>query len=434
MKPTDTYLSLVKSTNSFVSEFVGTTGDPCFTKGIMYSSPTVYKQGNSFFFDYSSTPNSSDLKFLKKFFGSLTPGATFTVSGGTYYSETTKQQYNFSGQYTLIGATGSYKNYLNLSGNTYPPSLVNGVYKNSSFVTPMNYTAVSGATAQYFISKVNKEDPFNIDYLGIYGNDYGYEEYLELTGCTLNPGRLKINSSLKLNDESEIIYLNAEKTIINENLYFIPVTANIYMRGVPDLTTLSANIALNGLLKKVDENGNTLEIFDNQNLRQRYCRNANDRNYYYDWFAMHETSNFLNIYNPLAYNGLSLSITYFSLAKIVIVNVYDAPLTSDQQEAISETYALVIDGVQTNSVIYSSVSQITNPILKIDLSDSSLYAATVEPFIDSACSVKLQDSYFLNGVPGFDGASFIYLKGDNDPSVIYLKFYKEVPLVLSIQV
>ena len=99
MASTDTFLTLVKSTHAYISQFIGTTADPCFTKGLVESSPTIYKTGNSFFIDYSQTSNSSDLKFIKKFFGSITLGNTFSVSGGTYYVQSSGTQYNFSGTY-----------------------------------------------------------------------------------------------------------------------------------------------------------------------------------------------------------------------------------------------------------------------------------------------------------------------------------------------
>jgi hypothetical protein len=83
MSETNTFLSLVKSTTTNVSAFVGNSADPCFTKGLIESYPTVFKSGNSFYFDFSETGNSSDLKFLKKFFDGVANGNTFTIYRGT---------------------------------------------------------------------------------------------------------------------------------------------------------------------------------------------------------------------------------------------------------------------------------------------------------------------------------------------------------------
>ena len=37
-----------------------------------------------------------------------------------------------------------------------------------------------------FISQLNKDDPNNIEFLGIYGNDYNYEEYIQVVGSSAN--------------------------------------------------------------------------------------------------------------------------------------------------------------------------------------------------------------------------------------------------------
>lgn len=434
MQNTNTFLTLVKTTNSYVSQFVGSTSDPGFTKGLVESYPTIYKNGNSFFIDYSETTNTSDLKFFKRFFGSLTGGNTFTVSGGTYYIQNTGQQLNFGGTYTFYGATGLHNQYINLGGITFSTSLSDGVYPSINFTTALNYNFSTGATAQYYISKVNKNDPFNLEFLGIYGNDYDYEEYLEIAGASTNSLRYKIDSSLKLNDGSEVVYINSESSISNENLYFVPCNVNVYMRGVPDLVTLSQNKNLNGILKKIDSYGNTVEILSNQNVHQRYCRSIAYPTFIYDWYAAYRTSNYKNIFNPLAYNGLSVSITHFAYAKIQTVvttsNVINEITGTFQQ---TNTNALSIDGVITQNVSYTSPISVTNPVLKIDLSDSSLFSSTVEPYIDSECSSPLSVNYFLNGVPGFDGASFVFLKRENSPSTIFLKFVRETPLVLRIE-
>jgi hypothetical protein len=433
MASTNTFLTLVKSTNAYISQFVGNTADPCFTKGLLESSPTIYKSGNSFFIDYSASANSSDLKFTKRFFGSLTVGNTFAISCGTYFIESTGQQLSFSGTYTLSGITGAFNQYVNATGVTYSTSLSDGVYANNNFSAPLNYTAITGITAQYFISKLNKTDPYNIEFLGIYGNDYGYEEYLEVIGSSSNALRYRINSPLKLNNGSEIVYLNNQSTVTNENLYFVPVTINVYMRGIPDLITLSQNKNVNGLLKILNSDGTTLKILNNQNLYQRYCRGIADSSNYYDWYATHRTSNFENIYNPYSWDGLSLSINYYSFIKIGTSTVFVTTESSiDTAETQTNTNILIVDGVQTNYASYVTQSTVSNPTLKLDLSDSSLYGASIEPYTDFSCSVPLTDSYFLNGVAGFDGSSFIYLKTNTAPASIFLKFKRETEMILQI--
>jgi hypothetical protein len=74
------------------------------------------------------------------------------------------------------------------------------------------------------------------------------------------------------------------------------------------------------------------------------------------------------------------------------------------------------------------------PNIKIDLSDSSLVGWRILPFYDEDCSIPLNDYYYLNGVPGFDGCSFIFLRNQNAPSAFYLKFEKNNVLKLLITV
>jgi hypothetical protein len=205
------------------------------------------------------------------------------------------------------------------------------------------------------------------------------------------------------------------------------------MRGVPDLVTLSQNKNINGLLKIVDSNGTTTKILNNQNLHQRYCRSIIDTTNYYDWYAAHRISNYDNIYNPDAWDGLSLSINYYSFIKIgTSVEFISTEASTETILSQTNTNVLIVDGVQTNYASYNSQMVIANPVLKIDFSDSSLYNAFVEPYIDYNCTVPLKSSYFLNGVPGFDGSSFIYLKTVTSPSTIFLKIKRETEMVLQI--
>lgn len=432
---TNKFLTLVKSTFTNISDYVGNTADPCLTKGLVESSPTIYKSGASFYFDYSTTTNGSDLKFLKKFFGVLTAGNTFTISGGTYYVEETGAQYNFAGTYTFYGSTGFTNQYLNLGGVTYSPALIDGIYNNINFITPINYSAIKGTTAQYFISKFNVDNPNNIDSLGIYGNNYGFEEYLETSPGLTNNTRYLIDTTIKLNDGSQIIYLNSSNTIVNESRYFVPTTVSVYMRGVPDVNTLAAPTTLNGLIKKIDSDGIVVSIYQNQNLRQKYCRNLNDDTYFYDWFGILKTSTLENVLNPLAYNGLSLSYNYYSYVKWGVSFIVNGISPSTGENLYREVLSIFVDGTATNTANYAvSGANGIGTILKLDFSDASLFNTTIEPFLDANCSVRLNNHYYLNGIPGFDGSSFIYFKDTNSPSTIYLKFTQQSSLILQIQI
>lgn len=438
MSSQDRRLSLVKYGITNVSQYVGSTADPCLTKGLVSSSPAILKSGSSFYLDYTHTTNGADLKFLKRFFSYFTAGQTFATSGGTYYVEDTGTQYNFAGIYSFQGSTGSDNQYLYFGGVTYSTGLVDGLYESDNFLTALNYSAVKGNTAQYFMSKVNRDDPNNIDFLGLYGNDYGYEEYLETTPGMSNATRYLIDNAIKLNDGSEIIYLNSATPVVSESRYFIPTTLNIYMRAVPDLNTLAVSTNINGIVKKINSDGTTLKVYQNQNVRQKYCRNANDDEYFYDWYSIIKSSTQQNILNPLAYNGLSLSYNYRAYIKIGVGYFTITPgvgFENINDQVYTQNLSLFIDDVPTNNLDFTTTgANPTGTTIKIDISDSSLFNAVIEPFLDAECSVRLNTNYFMLGVPGLDNSSFIYIKKLNGPSVIYLKFTKVYSLILRITV
>jgi len=438
MANTNQSLNVVKNTELFVTSFVGSTLDPCFTNGKIDGSPTILKQGGSFYFDYSNLANSSDLKFLKRFFGGLTSGNTFGITAGNYYDETTGLIYSFAGTYELSGKTGSYNNYISANGITYSPTIENGLYQNIGFKDAPLFTAVSGATCQYFQSFLNKDAPFNIEYMGIYGNDYSYEEHLEVVGASANNGRYLIDTFIKLTDKSEIVYINNTFGITSENLKGKKVLVNVYMRGVPDLITLSQSKQKNGIIKKIAPNTQVLEILTNQNLYQRYSRALVDSTNYYDWYEYFQSEQYDNLLNPFTYDKLSVAISFYSYVKIVnetqttVLN----PVTFAEVSTQVTTF-LNVDGANTTTKSFRTSTTTSNgsgltPVIKFDLSDSSLYGWKIGAYVDKNCSIPLNSSFYLNGVPGFDGASFIYLRSPNRPQTIYLKFEKNISLVLTI--
>lgn len=425
-------LTLVKSTQTLVSEFVGSTLDPCFTKGSIQTFPTILKTGNSFFIDYSNSTNISDLKFLKKFFNGLTSGNTFSISGGTYFINETAAQYNFSGVYELTGVLGDYNNYISLIGITYSPTLYDGLYNNKNFLKPLHFSSSIGNTAQFFKSSVNKDDPFNLEFLGLYGTDYNYEEFIEVSGASSNAGRYKVKNYLKLNDGSEIVYIDPENTISNEKMYFKENTINIYMRGVPDLVTIAQNKNSNGMIKKLDKSGKVLQILGNQNLHQKYCRGVADLENNYDWYAATKLNNMQNIYNPLAYDGLSVAITSFSFVKVGVKNEFTSPDALTGEVVLQTIPILLVNNAESSTLNYNIGNTVRSPTIKMDLSDASLVGWKIIPYFDENFSIPLDNYYFLTGVPGYNGASFVYFKRIDSPSTIFLKFEQNTTLKLRI--
>lgn len=428
-------LNVVKTTELYYTEFAGNTVDPTLTKGLLKSSPNLYKEGSTFFLDYSNTSNASDLKFIKRFTNKVGTGNTFSISGGSYYDETSQIKYNFDGIYRLAGFTGLYNNFINLTGVSFNSTIPDGSYYNYNFKTAINFSSTKGTTAHYFLSKLNTENPFNLEFLGIYGNDLASEEYLEIIGATGNPSRYLIDNFIKLNNNQEIIILNPSNTITNEKLYFKQVMVNLLMRGVPDANTLAQSKFQNGVIKKINTNQQTVDILINQNLYQRFSRSKSDTNNYYDWYAVSETDNFKNILNPYVYDKLSISVDYYSYVRIAAVSQTTfGNLTTSAIPTVTTSSALSVDNAITNTKVYKALTSATIPNIKLDLSDSSLVGWNIMPFYDEACSIPLINYYYLNGVPGFDGASFIFVSNSIAPSSFYLKFEKDTVLKLNITV
>jgi hypothetical protein len=433
--PSQKALNVVKTTDLYYTEFFGNTADPTFAKGLLKSSPNVYKEGSTFFLDYSNSSNSSDLKFLKRFFNKLIFGNTFSISGGNYYDETTQTKYSFDGVYQLSGVTGLYNNFINLIGISYSASLVDGSYYNYNFKTPINFTYAKGVTANYFASKINTSSPFNLEFLGIYGGDLNSEEYLEVGGSTLNTDRYLIDNCIKLNNGQEIVIINSTTPTTNEKLYFKQCNVNLLMRGVPDSNTLSQSKYQNGIIKKINTEQKILDILTNQNLHQRFSRAQADPDNYYDWYAVSETDNFKNVLNPYLYDKLSMSVDYYSYVRIgVITQTTFTNISTSAIPVTTTSTVLNVDNITATSKVYKAISTATIPNIKIDLSDSSLVGWKILPFYDEACSILLNNYYYLNGVPGFDGASFIFVSNTQAPSSFYLKFEKDTVLKLFITV
>lgn len=428
-------LTVVKTTQLFMTEFVGSTSDPTMTRGLLKSAPNIHKTGVTFFLDYSQTSNSSDLKLLKRFFSNLGTGNTFSVSSCLYYDEETQSKYNFEGIYQLAGNTGIYNNFLYFTGISYSASLVDGTYKNYNFKNVLNFSTAKNVTAQYFMSRLNTENPYNLSFFGIYGNNLGSEEYLEVLNTKANNNRYLITDYIPLNDNSEIAILHPSTSATSEKMYFEQKTINLLMRGVPDLNTLSQSKYQNGIIKKIDSNQKTLDILTHQNLHQRFSRAESDKANYYDWYAVSETDNFKNVLNPYVYDKLSMSVQYYSYVKIgVITETSFSNISTSAQPTVNTITVLTVDNIATTNKIYQSSSGTSIPNVKLDLSDSSLVGWKILPYYDEACSIPLNNYYYLNGVPGFDGASFIFVSNPDAPSSFYVKFEKDIVLKLRITV
>lgn len=415
-------LIVVKSTSSYTSEFIGSTLDPCMSKGYLNTSPDIYVTGNCFYFDYSGSKNSSDLKFLKKFFDNLSIGNTFNFSSGNYFIPETGSQTTWSGQFTLRGKTGSYNEYLNFSGLTGVSSLTGPNYLSTHFIAPIQFTATSGVTAQFLKNHLPKDDPFNFEYMGVYGSDYGYEEYVQVDASTLNSGRLLIKNSIKLNDSSEIIYIDpSANSVTSESLFFTKATIDALQRGDPSPNIRNTNKNANGIIIVNGETKNI--ILDKQNRFQQYCRQVEDTENLYTWYSNFNLKNIKTTSEPFITNGMSVNYTSFYAFKYLQNIGYSYNTTGAATTTLKasqyEDFIYVDDIlVNTLNIPYSS-----NPgALRLDLSHAANIGTILEFYLDSQFTTPLSNNYYFIGEPGYEGSSFIYLAGNQNASrTIFIK-------------
>lgn len=415
-------LITVKSTSSYTSEFVGSTSDPCMTKGILYSSPDIFVTGNSFYFDYSGCKNSSDLKFLKKFFDNLSIGNTFNFSSGIYFIPETGIQTPWVGQFTLEGKTGSYNEYLSLSGLTGVSSLTGPHYHSEQFSSPIQFTATSGITAQFLQNHLPKEDPFNFSYLGIYGSDYGFQEYVQVDISSANAGRLLIKNSITLNDGSEIIYIDPSNTITSESFYFANAGISVLQRGDPPLSVRNTNQNSNGVILI---NGATKNmILDKQNRFQLSCRENYDTVNNYGWYSNFNLKNIKTTSEAFIKNGISINYTSFYALKYVQSAQYnfnvDGSVSVTTISASSYEDFIYVDDILANTL---NIQFTNNPgSLRLDLSHASNIGTILEFYTDYQLTSPLNTNYYYIGEPGYEGASFIYMANNiGAPRTIYIK-------------
>jgi len=434
-------LTVVKSTQSFTLEFIGSTVDPCLTKGYIESSPQVQLVGNSFFFNYSQSKNVNDFKFLKLFFDKLSVGSTFSFSSGKYSNITTGSVLSWDGQFTLQGKTGAYNQYLYFSGLTGTSGISAGIYNRNLFTTPIQFTAVTGGTAALLVNKSPDLDPLNFTYLGIYGSDYSFEEYLQVNNSTLNQKRILIKNVLKLNDGTEVIYVDPTVSITNENLYFQQSMVDIYMRGILTPDDINYDQTLNGILRISNTYpGVYTQLLENQNKQQFLLRQLLNPvypvNYY--WYPNTKLINFTSS-EVAAYTNASYIFAkiYQLVYDTITIPLFSTSAILDVPTLIGEeTYnVILINNNDVGYINFNASNTATTKNFKIDLSDARNTDLTISAYSDFACSVPLPKNFAINGTPGKEGAAFIYFADRPDTlQSVYLKLERETTMILSIQI
>jgi hypothetical protein len=212
-------------------EINGSTYDPVFTKSYVNSSPNVSILGITCFIDYTNCFSTSDRSTLIKLFKATPAGTTFSLSNGDYFDEYVNVRKDISGVFSFSSLTGNDKLIVGsiVSGFTYDSTY--SYYTANNFLNPPQYsTTYRGATtSNWIVNNLNDGKFKSVANKGLLGSIFSKEEYVEISGSSLNSGKLLVNGSIQLKDKKELIYTGV--TLTNENRSTTNTTITQFLRG-----------------------------------------------------------------------------------------------------------------------------------------------------------------------------------------------------------
>ena len=428
-------LNATKTVQNYGLNLHGSTYDPIFTQGYLKSKPNVSIIGSSCFIDYSHTYDVSDLTFLKKYFSNTSAGVTFAFTDGMYYDAEQDYIADPSGIFSFETLTNDGKLIVGglVSGFTYTTNY--RFYNRENFTDHPQITTTyrGGATAQnYILNNITNNPAKSFVNAGFLGSVYGKEEYVEITGSTLTSGKLKVNSTTTLKDNREVLYLDV--VVQNENRLNTNTTLTQYIRGNANSEILSKSRKYLGCYVVIDDNGNQVSCFENQNQLQAFLRGQNEgATYSAYWIPCINCSRLSdNAFNAATADKAVL----FDSVVFLKVNETQVPTFSASNQFIIE-YIYELFGNPSGT---SSLEQVTSlnfnvdSGFKIDLSHPSLKGFDVQLFVDSQTTIEYEGTYYLRGKPGFDQASLIYPKTLTNPKNLYMSLSGNVNFIVEITV
>jgi hypothetical protein len=425
-------LNAVKSFVNYGIVLSGTTTDPALTKGFFSSSPNISIIGNSCYIDYSNTSNISDLTYLKKLFFNAPVGTTYALSSGDYFDEFKNVRTDISGVFSKSSFTNNDKLLIGsiVSGLTYTSNY--SYYDKSYFVNPPQYTTGYTGTGNlnFITNNITSNPAKSFINSGLIGSSFSQEEYVEIGGTTLNAGKLKINSVIKLKDNKELLYI--DNTLVSENLGSTATTSTFYIRGNSNPDILNKSRKLLGCYVIYDSNGNQTNCYENQNQLQGFLRSqAISNGYSAYWIPCLDcsrlTDNALNI-------ASSDKTLFFDANVFFYINQQALAVANDALEAVLSYVYTLYSNANGNSNLQST-SAITFTIdngFKIDLSHPSLKGFNVEVYLDSLYTIPITQHIYKLGILGFDQASLIYQKTTASSKLLYLQFTG--PTTINVQI
>lgn len=428
-------LNACKTIVNYGIEIYGSTYDPAFSQGYVSTKPNLSIIGASCFIDYTATSNISDLTYIKKIFDSTPVGTTFAFSNAEYYDADYEYQVDPSGVFSFETLTGNDKIIIGgiVSGFTYLSNYK--FYNRVNFVNSPQYSTgyLGGTTASNYVrNNITSNPGKSFVNFGLIGSAFGKEEYIEISGSTLNAGKLAVNSVIKLKDNRELIYTTS--SLQNENVASSEKTLTQYLRGDANPEILSKSRKNLGCYVVFDSNGNQIECFENQNQLQAFLR------------SQYESSTYSTQWIPCQYCS-RLTDTGFNAASSDKSLLYDAEIfvfieevpsgVFDNQGNYVFDYVYVLksnsegnNNIQTTSDVSFSIDN----GFKIDLSHPTMKGFAVNAYVDANKSIPLTENFYLIGIPGFDQSSVIYTKTQTSTRKIYIEFNGPTVIDLTVTV
>lgn len=414
-------LNKVRSiTNTGIAVY-GSTFDPCYQKCWLTTIPNISIDGSTCYIDYSDTFNNSDRVFLKRIFSTLPVGSSVYLTNTEYYDELNNVRTQLGGTFTYSSYFNDYKTIVGTISSGFTASPNYSFFSKENFVSipQLNLGYTGGATAaNYILNSLPNKSNTKFKDTGVLGSVFNFEEYIEIAGSTLNSGRIRTYGTVKLKDETELIYVTGT-TLANQNLKTVQTSLNFYIRGESNTFIIEKPQNNIGAQFVYDANLVKLNCYENQNEYQAFLRSQAMGSTMYSYWGSCQTCDSPSDYSSYALNG-NKTLSYVN-------NVYFSLATS--VPAFGQTNAINPYSVYTNRSSTGASNAVSalnftsmNGNLKIDLSHPSLQGWNVDIFTDSSFSNRLTASYYKSGVPGYDQSYILLIYSASLPKTLYCVF------------
>lgn len=404
-------------------QIFGSTYDPVFSKSYLQSSPNISITGNSLYIDYSNSYNNSDRTTLIKLFKNTPTGTTFAISNADYYDEELSVLVDLSSVFSFENLTNGDQLIVGgiVSGITVDPSYTYYVAEN--FAKPPQYsTGYTGAPQTHYILNTLNDFKFkSVSNKGLLGSVFNKQEYVEISGSTLNSGKLLVNGALQLKDKKEVIYCGV--TLTNESLLNQETTITQYLRGDSNPEVLSKSRKTLGCYLIYDQQGNQIDCFERQNELQAYLRSQFEGSTYTTQWLVCDSCSRLGE-NAFDASNPDKSFEYEASVFVKILTSFDNNNNPSYQLLVNYPTSITLRPA-------SSINLSVTNGFKIDLSHPTLKGYSVMVYSEEEKINLVTRNVYFYGTPGYDQSSLVYVKSTTSPKNIFIVF--DGPVVFTLQ-